>query len=139
MKHDTDFQHALGRFQEDIAEGRFGREWLRQATKAFEKRSRGDFDAFKDGEFEEYWGQKQNLPIDTVTGFNKGKQFTALPRINGLQKGDIQEDNSETADKIETGMPLQEDSNVCSNILRKLSANNFKMVEATVTRNPKET
>lgn len=62
FKYDIDWRRGVREFQEDLGEGRYEPEWQAQAHQAMEERARGDFDNFKEREFEEFWGQKQRRP-----------------------------------------------------------------------------
>lgn len=43
-------------------------QWQRQAAQAMAERAAGDFDDFKEKEFEEYWGQKQKVDYNVLAG-----------------------------------------------------------------------
>jgi hypothetical protein len=68
LKFDQNWGHYLGRAQEDIAEGRNDPIWLEQAAAASELRAAGEFDDWKDNEYELFWGVKQKLPSNVLTG-----------------------------------------------------------------------
>jgi hypothetical protein len=89
LKYNTDWRHALSRVKEDITEGRNDPEWQRQALAAFKKRKEGDFDTFKDREFEEFWGMKQKLAYNVVAGQSSTLKMETLFERNVLRVGDI--------------------------------------------------
>jgi len=56
------FKSDCERFQEDLREGYLEPAWLEKAAAAMEERMNGEFDDYKDGMFEEFWGQKAQPP-----------------------------------------------------------------------------
>lgn len=62
------FQSDIRMFQEDLAEGRLQPALLAKAKAAMEKRSRGDFDEWKEEETERFWGQKQRIHHKVLAG-----------------------------------------------------------------------
>ena len=68
FKYDPDFRRGIREFQEDLASGRLEPEWQADAALAMEERARGDFDSYKENEFEAFWGQKQKLRHDALAG-----------------------------------------------------------------------
>lgn len=58
-----DFRNDLRCFVEDLRDGRYTAAWIEKADEAMQARAAGDFDDFKEREYEEYWGQKMNLPV----------------------------------------------------------------------------
>jgi hypothetical protein len=89
LKYNETWRSDLSRVQEDIAEGRNDPEWMRQALDAHIQRQQGDFDSFKDQEYEEFWGMKQKLPHNVRTGYASGVKFETLFRNKVLQVGDV--------------------------------------------------
>lgn len=68
FKYDSDFRRGIREFQEDLASGRLDPKWQSDAAQAMEERARGEFDAYKEDQFEAFWGQKQKLSHDAVAG-----------------------------------------------------------------------
>ena len=68
FKYDPDFRRGIREFQEDLGSGRLDPEWQAEAAEAMEARARGDFDAYKEDQFEAFWGQKQKLNHDVLAG-----------------------------------------------------------------------
>ena len=68
FKYDPDFRRGIREFQEDLGSGRLDPEWQADAALAMEERARGDFDSYKENEFEAFWGQKQKLRHDALAG-----------------------------------------------------------------------
>lgn len=71
VKYDMNFRYHLRCFANDLKGGRYDPEWIKQADEAMQARARGEFDAYKEGHFEEFWGQKQ-VPA-TSKGRKSGK------------------------------------------------------------------
>lgn len=63
-----DFRLGVREFQEDLAAGRCDPKWQVAAAEAMEERARGDFDDFKEKNYEEFWGQKQKLDRTLLAG-----------------------------------------------------------------------
>ena len=76
-------------FQEDLGEGRYEPEWQAQAHQAMEERARGDFDKFKEQEFEEFWGQKQRTPWTDLAGEAAQIKLQELAEQRYIREGDI--------------------------------------------------
>lgn len=89
LRSDVDFLNGVSRFQEDIREGRLDDEWLRQGVVAHEERKAGNFDDFKDNEYESFWGHKQKLSHDVTAGFTAKTKFDALCAEGVIQVGDV--------------------------------------------------
>lgn len=68
FKYDPDFRRGIREFQEDLASGRLDPKWQADAAQAMEERSQGAFDAYKESQFEAFWGQKQKLGRDALAG-----------------------------------------------------------------------
>lgn len=88
LKYDADWSHALSRFQEDLSEGRNDPAWITQARLASAKRQNGDFDDFKDREYEEFWGVKQKIPNHLIAGMSSAVKLENLFRGKALLVGD---------------------------------------------------
>lgn len=89
LKYDPDWRHYLGRAQEDIAEGRNDPDWLEQAAAASKCRTDGDFDDWKDGEYELFWGTKQKLASNVLTGLASYLKFEDLIKNDLIKTGDV--------------------------------------------------
>ena len=85
FKYDPDFRRGIREFQEDLASGRLEPEWQADAALAMEERARGDFDSYKENEFEAFWGQKQKLKHDALAGESAKIKLELLIQ-NGLFK-----------------------------------------------------
>lgn len=89
LKYNPDWTHSVGRAQEDIAEGRNDPEFLRQALEANQRREAGEFDDWKDREFELFWGTKQKLPSNVLTGQASYLALKDLVSHGLIKVGDI--------------------------------------------------
>ena len=76
-------------YQQDLAAGRYDPEWLRQAAQAMEQRANGDFDKWKEQEFEEFWGQKQKLDSKARAGQSGTIKLNRLVEAGLFREGDI--------------------------------------------------
>ena len=84
-----DFRHGIRMYQQDLEAGRYDPEWLRQAAQAMDRRAKGDFDAWKEQEYEEFWGQKQKLDAKTRAGQSGTIKLNRLIEAGLFKEGDI--------------------------------------------------
>ena len=84
-----DFRNGIRLYQNDLAEGRYDPEWLRQAAEAMEQRAAGDFDDWKEREFEEFWGQKQRLDPNARAGQSGTIKLNRLVEAGLFKEGDV--------------------------------------------------
>jgi hypothetical protein len=89
LKYDPNWSYYVSRFQEDISEGRNDPAWISQARQAQENRQNGDFDNFKDEEYEAFWGVKQKVAHNVVAGQSSALSLNTLFKEEVLRKGDI--------------------------------------------------
>ena len=91
IRYSNNWRDGIRQFQVDLENGRFDPEWLRQAENARRKRENGDFDSFKEREFERFWGQKQKTQIKTPKTVSKTNAAAKLKNIarrgNNTTKG----------------------------------------------------
>ncbi|KAJ5437388.1 hypothetical protein N7445_005932 [Penicillium cf. griseofulvum] len=59
IRYSNNWRDGVRQFQLDLQNGRYDPEWLHQAQEARQQREKGDFDDFKEREYEQFWGQKQ--------------------------------------------------------------------------------
>lgn len=64
-------------------------EWQRQAAQAMEERAAGEFDDFKEREFEQYWGQKQKVEWNVLAGHASKVRLEELLREGLFHVGDV--------------------------------------------------
>ncbi|KAH0556877.1 hypothetical protein GP486_005329 [Trichoglossum hirsutum] len=89
LKYDNDWKSGIRMYQEDLSNGRYDPEWIRQAEKSMNDRSNGDFDAWKEKEYEEFWGQKQKMAVGVIAGESNKIKLETLVRNDVIQVGDI--------------------------------------------------
>lgn len=88
FKYDPDFRRGIREFQEDLAAGRLDPKWQADAAQAMEERARGEFDAYKEDQFEAFWGQKQKLNYDALAGESSKIKLEMLIQNNIFKVGD---------------------------------------------------
>ena len=89
VRYDMDFKNAVRLYQQDLAAGRYDPDWLQQAAQAMEQRANGDFDKWKDQEFEEFWGQKQKLDTRARAGQSGTVKLNRLVEAGLFKEGDV--------------------------------------------------
>ena len=89
FKYDPDWRRLVREFQEDLGAGRYDPEWQKQAAQAMEERASGDFDDYKDGQFEEFWGQKQKVHHLDRAGEATQIKLEELVRQGIIKEGDV--------------------------------------------------
>lgn len=88
FKYDADFRRGIREFQEDLSTGRLDPGWQEAAGEAMEERARGDFDAYKENQFEEFWGQKQKLDSKAVAGESAKLKLDTMIQNGVFKEGD---------------------------------------------------
>ncbi|KAJ5612704.1 hypothetical protein N7510_005898 [Penicillium lagena] len=89
IRYSNNWRDGIRQFQLDLQNGRYGGAWLRQAEKARQQRTEGDFDAFKEREFEQFWGQKQKVDYKVLTGESSRVKLATLVKEGVILPGDI--------------------------------------------------
>ena len=89
LKYDDNWRGAVRRFQEDLSSGRMEPEWLEEAHEAMEERARGDFDDWKEQEFEEFWGQKQKVDWSVLSGESAKVKLQTMVQEGLFKVGDV--------------------------------------------------
>lgn len=89
FKYNPDFRRGIREFQEDLAMGRLEPAWQAAAAEAMEERARGDFDAYKENQFEEFWGQKQKLDWTALAGESAKLKLDVMIQNEVFKEGDI--------------------------------------------------
>ncbi|KAJ5203902.1 uncharacterized protein N7498_004781 [Penicillium cinerascens] len=89
IRYSTNWREALRVFQADLENGRYDPEWLRQAENARRERENGDFDSFKEREFEQFWGQKQKMDMAAAAGEHGRIQLRVLVEAGVILPGDV--------------------------------------------------
>lgn len=88
FKYDADFRRGIREFQEDLSTGRLDPGWQEAAGEAMEERARGDFDSYKENQFEEFWGQKQKLDWKAVAGESAKLKLDVMIQNGVFKEGD---------------------------------------------------
>ncbi|OGE51144.1 hypothetical protein PENARI_c014G01941 [Penicillium arizonense] len=89
IRYSNNWRDGIRQFQLDLQNGRYDPEWLRQAEDARQKRQSGDFDIFKEREFEQFWGQKQKAAMRAFAGETAQVKMKTLIDEGAFQLGDI--------------------------------------------------
>lgn len=89
LRYSNNWRDGVRQFQLDLQNGRYDREWLRQAHEAMEERAQGKFDDFKEREFEQFWGQKQKLVHSVIAGESSRVKLETLIQEGVVRKGDV--------------------------------------------------
>ena len=88
LKHNQDWRRHIREYQEDLGAGKYDPTWLAEAAEAMEERARGDFDGYKENEYEEFWGQKQKTDRSYLAGESSKIKLEELLEAGVLQPGD---------------------------------------------------
>ncbi|KAJ5661013.1 uncharacterized protein N7484_000385 [Penicillium longicatenatum] len=89
IRYSNNWRDCIRQFQIDLQNGRYDPEWLRQADEARKERENGDFDSFKEQEYEEFWGQKQKLDKSLASGEASKVKLITLINQGVIQIGDV--------------------------------------------------
>ncbi|KAJ5166424.1 uncharacterized protein N7482_005205 [Penicillium canariense] len=89
VRYSNNWRDGIRQFQLDLQNGRYDPEWLRQAENARRQRENGDFDSFKEREFEQFWGQKQKTSMTLISGESAKIKLTQLIRTGVFLVGDV--------------------------------------------------
>jgi len=89
LNHNTDWRNGIRQFQEDVQTGRMDPKWQADAAAAMEERAAGDFDEFKEQQYEAFWGQKQELPQHVLTGDASRVRLEELVHAGVFKVGDV--------------------------------------------------
>ncbi|KAI9711270.1 MAG: hypothetical protein M1820_002257 [Bogoriella megaspora] len=104
LRSNDSFKGDVALFKSCLGEGRLDPEWQAQAAEAMEMRAKGEFDEWKEREFEEYWGQK--AIFHPVVGQREGK-VKGTGEDKGLGKGKEKEEGKEEGGKGDQKMPAE--------------------------------
>jgi hypothetical protein len=89
VRYSNNWRDGIRQFQLDLQNGHFDPEWLREAENARRKREKGDFDSFKEREFEKFWGQKQRTGDSVMSGESSKVKLTQLIEAGVFLVGDV--------------------------------------------------
>ncbi|KAL8695762.1 MAG: hypothetical protein Q9224_003178 [Gallowayella concinna] len=110
-KYNPEFRLDCRNLQEDLRAGRMDPEWQRQAHQAMEERATGDFDNFKEREFEEFWGQKQKLDWKSLAGDASKVRLDEMLSAGLFKEGDVWS-FSHTFGRREEAVPVQKECRI---------------------------
>jgi hypothetical protein len=85
----TAFKEAAQRYQQDLVAGKYESDYLAKAAEARKRRMAGEFDNWKDEQFEDYWGQKQKLYSDAVGGASTKIKLAEMIKASVFKLGDV--------------------------------------------------
>ena len=88
FKYDPDFRRGIREFQEDLGSGRLDPKWQADAAQAMEERAQGKFDAYKEEQFEAFWGQKQKADHNALAGESTKIKLELLIQNDIFKVGD---------------------------------------------------
>jgi len=89
MKSNNSFQADVRFFQEDLTAGRYDPQWQKDAQEAMDKRSAGAFDTWKEQNREEFWGQKQKVDWQALSGDSAQYTLGDLAKAGLFEIGDV--------------------------------------------------
>lgn len=89
VRYSNNWRAGIRQFQVDLENGRYDPEWLLQAESARQQRERGDFDSFKEREFEHFWGQKQKMDMSLLAGESGRIPLGTLVQAGVILPGDV--------------------------------------------------
>jgi hypothetical protein len=89
IRYSNNWRDGVRQFQLDLENGRYDPEWLKQAQDARERRALGEFDSFKEREYEEFWGQKQKVVNRAYAGESARVKLGTLISEGIILVGDI--------------------------------------------------
>lgn len=89
IRYSNNWRDGVRQFQLDLQNGRYDPEWLHQAQEARQQRENGDFDDFKEREYEQFWGQKQKVVWNASAGESARVKMKTLIDEGVIQIGDI--------------------------------------------------
>ncbi|CAG8896628.1 unnamed protein product [Penicillium egyptiacum] len=89
IRYSNNWRDGVRQFQIDLQNGRYDPEWLHQAQEARQQRENGDFDDFKEREYEQFWGQKQKVFWNAAAGESARVKMGTLIEEGVIQLGDV--------------------------------------------------
>ncbi|CAI7653614.1 unnamed protein product [Penicillium glandicola] len=89
IRYSNNWRDGVRQFQLDLQNGRYDPEWLHQAQEARKQRENGDFDDFKEREYEQFWGQKQKVNARAPAGESARVKMGTLIDEGVIQLGDV--------------------------------------------------
>lgn len=89
LRYSSHWRDGVRQFQVDLENGRYDPEWIRQADEATYERAVGEFDDFKNREFEQFWGQKQTFDKSLAAGESSQIKLKTLIDHGVVRVGDV--------------------------------------------------
>lgn len=89
FQHNLFLQDSLRELQDNLAAGFLLPAEVRKGTEASRDRTNGRADAFKDSQFERFWGEKQKLMAGAIAGDTSNLKLTALVTSGLFEVGDV--------------------------------------------------
>ncbi|KAL2828210.1 Asx homology domain-containing protein [Aspergillus cavernicola] len=89
LRYSNHWRDGIRNFQLDLQNGRHDPQWQREAEEAMQQRAAGKFDKFKEGEFEQFWGQKQTMDRSLAAGQSSRVKMSTLIAHGVIRKGDV--------------------------------------------------
>ncbi|KAA8643291.1 hypothetical protein EYZ11_002328 [Aspergillus tanneri] len=89
LRYSNHWRDGVRNFQLDLQSGRYDPDWLHQAEEAMTQRAAGNFDKFKEDEYEEFWGQKQKLDKTIIAGQSSRVKLQTLVEQGLVREGDV--------------------------------------------------
>jgi len=83
------FKEGIRNYQFDLSCGKYEPEYIAKGKAARERRMTGEFDAWKDAQFELHWGDKQKFYHDAVAGESSKVKLPDLVKHHQFKVGDV--------------------------------------------------
>lgn len=83
------FKDAYTNVQSDISLGKYEPEYLAKGLDARRRRMAGEFDSFKDREFESVWGEKQRVQWGSVAAESASVKLEDMVKHGVFKVGDV--------------------------------------------------
>ncbi|TGZ81030.1 hypothetical protein EX30DRAFT_395854 [Ascodesmis nigricans] len=83
------FKDALTQWKLDLSSGKYEPSYIAKGEAARQRRMAGDFDSWKDSQFELYWGQKQRLEHEAVAGETSKVKIQDMVKHGVFKTGDV--------------------------------------------------
>ncbi|KAF8539095.1 Asx homology domain-containing protein [Trichophaea hybrida] len=83
------FKEGIRNYQFDLSCGKYEPEYIAKGEQARKRRMTGEFDAWKDAQFELHWGDKQKFYHDAVAGESSKVKLADLVKHHQFKVGDV--------------------------------------------------
>lgn len=85
----SSWNYFIGCVRDDISLGRNKPGWLQDANTAYLERQVGNYDTWKEKEYEEFWGVKQKLAAGVIAGSSASLKWDDLVERGCFKAGDV--------------------------------------------------